>query len=141
MGFMEKSLFSLVVICSVNPAGCHATADYLHMPDQASLFFFCLQLFLQHMQINSFMIYMLSCSTSSGTNNGQFCVVISSFHEMCACAISLHIDVINILLLSHYSYHSLSCETVAQFYEITYDDSMCTHIQVFDSVPSESLLL
>ena len=63
------------------------------------------------------------------------------FQEMCAYAISLHINVINIPLLSHYSYHSLSCETVAQFYEITYNGSMCTHIQVFDSVSSESLLL
>ena len=106
------------------------------------LWFFCLKLFLQHMQINSFMTYMLSCSTSSATNCGHLCVVpCHHFHEMCACAISLHINVINILLLSHYSYHSLSCETVAQFYKITYDDSMCTHIKVFDSVPSESLLL
>ena len=63
------------------------------------------------------------------------------FYEMCACAISSHINVISILLLSHHSYHSQYCETASRFYKITYDDSIYTHIQVFDSVLSESLLL
>ena len=63
------------------------------------------------------------------------------FHQMCVCAVSWHIGVINFLLLSHYLYHSLPCETVVQFYKITCDDSMCTHIQVFHSMPLESLLL
>ena len=82
--------------------------------------------------MNSFITYMSSCSTSS---EQVVAIYLFSFHhcyEMCACAISLHVNVINILLLSHYSYHSLQCETVTQFYEITYNDSMCIHIQVFD---------
>ena len=103
--------------------------------------FFGLNLFLQHMQINSFMIYMLSCSTSSGTNCGHLCVVLLSFSwDVCLCNfITYQCD--NILLLSHYSYCSLWCETAAQFSKITYDGSMCTHIQVFGLVLSESLLL
>ena len=28
-----------MAICSVNPVGCHVTADHLHMPGQASLVF------------------------------------------------------------------------------------------------------
>ena len=82
-----------MAICSVNLVGCQVTEDHLHMPGQA-FWFFCLKLFLQHIQINSFITYIYVCS-------------FHHFHEMCACTISLHIDVINILLLSHYSYRSL----------------------------------
>ena len=76
MGFVEKSFFSPMAVCSVNPVGHHATVDLLHMPGQA---FFCLKLFLQHIQIYSFITYMSSCSTSSDTNCGHLCVVTSSF--------------------------------------------------------------
>ena len=62
--------------------------------------FFCLKLFLQCMQINSFMIYMLSYCTSSTTNCGHLCGGYYHFNEMYACTISWHINVINILLLS-----------------------------------------
>ena len=93
------------------------------------------------MQMNSFMIYMLSCWTSSGINCGHLCVVLLSFSwDVCLCN-SWHIDVINMPLLFHYSYHSLRYETAVQFCEITCDGSMNTHIRVFDLVPSETLLL
>ena len=67
-----------MAICSVNPVRCHVTADHLHMPDQASLVF-CLKLFLQHIQMNVFMTYMSSCSTSYATNCGHLYVVMSSY--------------------------------------------------------------
>ena len=59
---------------------------------------------------------------------------------MCACAISLHINVITFFycLITHIIVFNVK---LLQFYEITYNDSMCTHIQVFDSVLSENLLL
>ena len=69
-----------MAICSVNPVGCHVTEDHLHMPGQASLFlFFCLKLFLQSIQMNSFITYISSCCTSSETNGGHLFVLISSF--------------------------------------------------------------
>ena len=67
--------------------GCHATVDHLHMPGQAFLVFVCLKLFLQHIQIYSFITYMSSCSTSSGTNCGHWCVVTSSCSwDICLCS-------------------------------------------------------
>ena len=42
MGFVEKSLFSPMAVCSVDPVGCHATVDYLDMPGPF-LFFFSLK--------------------------------------------------------------------------------------------------
>ena len=77
-----------MAVCSVDPVGCHATVDYLHIPGQAFLVFFCLKLFMQCIQIYLVMTYVSSCSVSSGTNCGHLCVVTSSFHEMCACAAS-----------------------------------------------------
>ena len=140
MGFMEKSLFSPMAVCSVNPVGCHATVDYLHMPGQAFLFFvlscFCsVYKYIHSSHICHHVPHHLAQIVAIGV------LSCCHFHEMCACAVSWHINVINILLLSDCLYHSLSCETVAQFYKITCNDSMCTHIQVFDSVPLESLLL
>ena len=134
-GFVEKSLFSPMAICFVNPVGCHVTADHLHMPGQAFVGFFVVSHF---------------CSVYKWIHSSDICHYVPHhleqnvaiyvfsfhyFHEMCACTISLHIYVINILLLFHHSYHSLYCETAAQFYKITYNDSMCTHIQVFQCFP------
>ena len=109
-----------MAICSVDPVGCRATVDYLHMPGQAFFFFFVSNCFCSvykyihswhichpvwHHLAQIVAIYMLSYH---------------HFHEMCVCAVSWHIDVINILLLSHYLYYSLPCENVAQFYGITW---------------------
>ena len=72
---------------------------------------FCLELFLQCIQIYSFITYMSSCSTSSGTNCGYLCVVTSSFSwDVCLCSFMTY-QCDNILLLSHYLYHSLPCES------------------------------
>ena len=41
----NKSLFSPMAVCSVNPVGCHATVDHLHMPGETFLGFFFLSCF------------------------------------------------------------------------------------------------
>ena len=84
MEFMEKSLFSPMALCFVTSVGCHVTADHLHM--HWSGIFFCCKLFLQCIQMNSSIIYMSSCSTSSWTNCGHSCVLISTFSwDVCLC--------------------------------------------------------
>ena len=130
-----------MAICFVNPMGCHVTADHVHMPGQAFLIFFCHKLFLQCIQMNSFITYMLSSSTSSATNCGHLFVVISSFSwDVCLCNFLIywcdkHSFTISSLISQSVVWNS---QTVLQ---MTYNDNMSTHIQVFYSVLPESLLL
>ena len=137
---MEKSLFSLMAVYSVDLVGCHAIVDHLHMPDQAFLDFLWQTISAPYTNIFIHDIYVI-----------LFDIIWHKFWPFMCCHVIIFIrcvfvqfhdilTVIKMLLLSHYLYHSLPCETVVQFYKITCDDSMCTHIQVFHSVPLESLL-
>ena len=128
---MEKSLFSPMAVYSVDLVGCHAIVDYLHMPDQA---FLSQAVSAAYTNIFIHDIYVI-----------VFDIIWHKLWPFMCCHVMTFMRCVPVqfhdLLLSHYLYHSLLCETVVQFYEITCDDSMCTHIQVFDSVPLESLLL
>ena len=106
MEFVEKSLFSQMALCFVNPVGCHVTADHLHMPHQA-FFFLLYAIFAAYTNEFIHNVYVIMFHIIL---NKLWPFHVFSFHhfpEMCACAISLHINVINIGLLSHHSYHTV----------------------------------
>ena len=141
MVFVEKLFFSPMAVYSVDLVGCHAIVDHLHMPYRAFLDFLLQTISAPYTNIFIHDIYVIMFDIIWHKIVATYVLSCHHFHQVCVCAVSWHITVIMMLLLSHCLYHSLPCKTVVQFYEITCNDSMCTHIPVFDSVPLESLLL